>query len=364
MDSPSGRTPGEFHWASTLWHEMSHVYTLTITNSRVPRWFTEGLAVHEETVVSPEWGDRLAPEVIQSIKDKKLLPIAELDRGFVHPKNPMQIGVSYFQAGRICDYITDKFGWDTVLAMLKDFAAGEETPAVIRKELKIEPEEFDKRFLAFVEADTRVTVDHFDEWRKGIKEVAALAKDKDNDGVIKEGLAIRDFYSDYVEAGSIYEFLADAYLAKNDKPAAMAQLDRYVHVGGRDPVLLKRQAQLLADAGKKKEAAEVLERLDYIYPMDNDQHQSLGALWLDQGNLPGAIREFAAVAAHNPIDRAEAHYQLARAYYEDKQSDKAQDEVLASLEAAPAYKPAQKLLLELNAKESTETPTAIPSKKK
>src|SRR5665213_292483 len=32
MDSPSGRPPGEFHWASTLWHEMSHVYILTATN--------------------------------------------------------------------------------------------------------------------------------------------------------------------------------------------------------------------------------------------------------------------------------------------------------------------------------------------
>ena len=42
MDSPSGRKPGSFHWASTLWHEMSHVFTLTTTKHRVPRWFTEG----------------------------------------------------------------------------------------------------------------------------------------------------------------------------------------------------------------------------------------------------------------------------------------------------------------------------------
>ena len=49
MDSPSGAQPGYFHWASTLWHEMSHVFILTATNHRVPRWFTEGLAVHEET---------------------------------------------------------------------------------------------------------------------------------------------------------------------------------------------------------------------------------------------------------------------------------------------------------------------------
>ena len=85
MDSPSGRKPGQFHWASTLWHEMSHVFTLTMTEHRVPRWFTEGLAVHEETAVSPEWGDRLGPDEIAAIKDKKLLPIAELDRGFIHP---------------------------------------------------------------------------------------------------------------------------------------------------------------------------------------------------------------------------------------------------------------------------------------
>src|SRR5882762_6531140 len=64
MDSPSGRTPGSFHWASTLWHEMSHVFVLEATNHRVPRWFTEGMAVYEETAVSPEWGDRLDPTVI------------------------------------------------------------------------------------------------------------------------------------------------------------------------------------------------------------------------------------------------------------------------------------------------------------
>ena len=85
MDSPSGRPPGEFHWASTLWHEMSHVYILTATNHRVPRWFTEGLAVHEETEASPEWGDRMTPDIVAAIRDKKLLPVAELDRGFIRP---------------------------------------------------------------------------------------------------------------------------------------------------------------------------------------------------------------------------------------------------------------------------------------
>ena len=359
MDSPSGRTPGEFHWASTLWHEMSHVFTLSMTNSHVPRWFTEGLAVHEETEVSPEWGDRLNPEDIVAIRDKKLLPIAELDRGFIHPNTPARIVVSYFQAGRICDYITTKFGWDTILAMLRDFGAGDDTPTVVRKELKLEPAEFDKQFFAFVEADTKKTVENFESWTKRLQQVAEMSKAKDYDGVIKEGTAIRDLFPDYVEPGSVYEFLAAAYLAKEKKPEATAELERYEHIGGRNPETLKRLAGLLADAGNKKEAAEVLDRLNYIYPMDNEQHQKLGELWLDMGNATGAIREFRAVAAHNPIDPAEAYYQLARAYNATHQTDQAKDALLSSLEAAPGYRPAQKLLLELSAAETSGTPRDI-----
>jgi cellulose synthase operon protein C len=85
MDSPSGRKPGDFNWASTLWHEMNHVYILTMTNHRVPRWFAEGLAVHEETQASPEWGDRVTPDILLAIRDKKLLPVSDLDRGFIRP---------------------------------------------------------------------------------------------------------------------------------------------------------------------------------------------------------------------------------------------------------------------------------------
>jgi cellulose synthase operon protein C len=348
MDSPSGRKPGTFHWGSTLWHEMSHVFTLTATGHRVPRWFTEGMAVHEETAASPEWGDRLAPDVIAAIKEKKLLPISGLDRGFIHPTGPAQVGISYFQAGRIIDYINGKWGWDTLLGMLKDFGTGTDTPTVVRKNLKIEPEEFDKQFIAFIEADTKTEVTHFEEWKKRMRDVVKSAEAKEWDAVIKEGNAIRDFYPDYVEDHSVYETLAQAYTAKGDKAAAMAQLDKYAKTGGRNPETLKTLAKLLEDAGRKKEAAVVLDSLNTIYPMDPAAHRSLGGLFLDQGNVKGAIREFGAVVARAPLDPAQAHYDLARAYLADRQTEKASEELLNALEAAPGFRPAQKLLLELN----------------
>ena len=351
VDSPSGRPPGQYHWAETLWHEMSHVFTLTATGHRVPRWFTEGMAVHEESATNWEWGDRITPDIIMAIKNKKLLPVTELDRGFVHPTSPTQVIVSYFQGGRICDYINDKWGWDALLAMLHDFGQGEETGAIIRKKLKIEPEEFDKRFIAFVEADTKKIVDNFDEWRKGVKELNELSKNKDYDGVIKLGTTLRDLYPDYVQSGSVYEFLATAYRAKNNKPAAIAELENYVKVGGRGPATIKQLAKDLEEAGDKKEAAAVLERLNYIYPMDREQHQMLGSLWIDQGNVTGAIREFGAVVAANPLDPAQAHYDLARALNLNHQTTLAKDELLAALETAPGFRPAQKLLLEISSTE-------------
>ena len=362
MDSPSGRKPGAFHWDSTLWHEMSHVFTLTVTNSLVPRWFTEGIAVHEETAANPEWGDRITPEILTAIKERQLLPVADLDRGFVHPVSPVQVIVSYYQAGRICDYITEKWGWDTILAMLHDFASQTDTSTVIRKELKIEPADFDNQLRTLIEAENKNTIEHFDQWRTSLKQIAAADKAKDYDTIIKLGAATRDYYPDYVEDGNVYEFLANAYLGKNDKPAAIAELERYMKIGGRNPDSLNQLATLLTAAGNPKEAAAALDRINYIYPMDNELHIKLGALWLDLKNAPGAIREFQAVVGHNPADPAQAHYDLARAYHLNHQDSLAMDELLSSLEAAPGFRAAQKLLLELSGGQN-ET-TAAPLKKR
>jgi tetratricopeptide (TPR) repeat protein len=347
MDSPSGRPPGSFHWASTLRHEMSHVYVLQATNSRVPRWFTEGLAVYEETSSLPDWGDRLDPEAIHAIQHKLLLPVAELDRGFIRPSYPSQVIVSYFQGGKICSYIAEKWGYSKLLDMLHAFAKLESTPDVFQKVLGISTTDFDKEFLAWLDAQTKITTAHFDEWREKLKTMVADERAMKYDDVIKTGTAIRDYYPDYVEAGSVYELLADAYIAKGDKENARKQLQKYNQVGGRSPLLVERLAKLEEESGEPKKAAAALDRLNYIYPEDQELHKQLGDLWLAQNNVSGAIREYQALLALKPLDQATSHYQLAEALRKADRLDQARDEVLLALEAAPGYKPAQKLLLEI-----------------
>jgi len=347
MDSPSGRPPGEFLWASTLWHEMSHVYVLTATNHRVPRWFTEGLAVHEETEASPEWGDRITPDVVVAIREKKLLPVADLDRGFIRPRYPNQVMVSYYEAGRICDYIQERWGADKLLDMVHSFAKLTSTPDVIRQDLGMAPEEFDKQFLAWLDKDVGQTVANFDKWRASVKTLVEQAKNKNYDEVLKQGEEVRRLYPDYIYPANAYEFMAQADLAKGDKQAAAAILTSYEKIGGHNPAALKQLASLLEELGNKAEAAATLDRLNYIYPMEEEPHRHLGDLWFAQNNFTGAIREYAAVVALQPIDKASAQFNLARAYFAAGRKDEAEDHLLASLEAAPGFRPAQKLLLQM-----------------
>ncbi len=348
MDSPSGRKPGSFHWASTLWHEMSHVFVLGATKHKVPRWFTEGLAVHEETAISPDWGDRLDPQMLTAVKQKKLLPVAELDHGFIRPSYHGQVVVSYFQAGRICDYINKKWGFSKLLDMMHSFAEGATTPEVFDKHLGLKTEDFDKEFLGALNAELKPLIDRFDEWRGKVKNIAALAKAGKHDEVIAEGTAIRDVYREYVEAGSVYEFLARAYIAKGDKAKAIEELSRYSRIGGRHPETVTELAKLLEEAGRPKEAAAALERLNFIYPNDEELHRRLGRLYRLAGNHESAVREYLALVAMKPADVAGANFELAQAYRATGKVDEAKDALLSALEAAPGYRPAQKLLLELS----------------
>ena len=57
-----------------------------------------------------------------------------------------------------------------------------------------------------------------------------------------------------------------------------------------------------------------------------------------------------------PLDKASAEFDLAQAYFDAGQEDKAEENVLAALEAAPTYRPAQKLLMQLeDSKKGTNT---------
>ena len=356
MDSPSGRPPGEYHWASTLWHELSHVFTLHLTNHRVSRWFTEGLAVHEETAVNPEWGERVTPQILWALAEKKLLPVSKLDRGFIRPEYPGQIVVSYFQAGRLCDYVNERWGWSKLMEMVQAYTKSEPTVSVIERVLGLKPEEFDEQFFAWLDKHHGASVRGYKDYLKRAPEITKARMEKRHQDALKIATEIKPLFPDYVDKGNVYEAAALSHLALEDKASAARELREYATRGGRNPESLKKLAELEVELGRPAEARAALERLLWIYPVkDEPLHRQLGDLRADAGDWTGAAEEYAAVVALNPTDPATAHYNLARAQHALSRIDEAHEQLLLSLEHAPGFRPAQKLLLEIN-KELSKKP--------
>jgi tetratricopeptide (TPR) repeat protein len=286
--------------------------------------------------------------VLIAIRDKKLLPVTRLDLGFVYPEYPSQVIVSYFQAGSICDFIKTKWGEDKLLEMVHSYAQLKTTSQVIEQDLGLAPEEFDRQYLAWIDQKYGAETAHFDSWREKLKALVAAAQQKQYDAVLQQGPATLAMYPEYVGEANVYELIADADREKGDAKAEAAVLTRYQLEGGQKPAVLKRLATLEESAGNQAEATITLERVNYIYPLkDEDLHRRLGDLLSAQKQHDGAIREYRALVASQPLDRAGAQFSLAQAYFAAGEKDKAQESVLSALETAPGYRPAQKLLLQL-----------------
>ena len=347
MDSPSGRVPGSFHWGTTLWHEMAHVVTLESTNHLVPRWYSEGISVYEEWAADDSWGDRISPDVIKAIEEKKFLPVADLDKGFIRPSYPKQIQISYFQSGLVCKFIAEKWGFGKLVELLRGFGEGKSTADNVEAVLSLPSEEFDTQFNEYVQRETGELVEQLDEWRKLMKQALEAARAKKWEDVIESATKALDAYPQYVEGGNAYAVLSEAYLELGDKEAAVEQLLKYESIGGRNPSRLKKLATLLDEMDRGDEAIEVLEGLLYIAPGDEELHGPLGQWLLDAGRDEEAAREFRSLLALGPVDPASAHFNLARAYHKMEDRPRTRRHLLMSLETAPGYRPAQKLLLEI-----------------
>ncbi len=350
MDSPSGRRPGSFHWGTTLWHEMAHVFTLEATNHLVPRWFSEGISMYEEWEARPNWGEQVSPDFLNAFHEDKLLPVATLDEGFIRPSYPNQVPVSYFQAGLICRMIDREWGPEKLGAMLKEFAKPSVSTAdAVRTALGIEPEEFDTRFTEYLKVYLGPLAEKsgLEKWRKELQKALGAAKEKDWNTVVEIAPAVKEIYPFYVESGNPYVLLSEAYEELGERDKAIAELEQYRDQGGRQPDTLKKLAGWLADAGRRDDSIKTLIDVLYIWPNDEALHVSLGEQLMAAGRSREALREFRAALAMGPIDKAAAHYRLAEAYYKLSDRPQTRRHLLYALEAAPGFRPAQKLLLEI-----------------
>jgi tetratricopeptide (TPR) repeat protein len=167
------------------------------------------------------------------------------------------------------------------------------------------------------------------------------------DEAVRQAQAVMKIYPDYIGRDSAYGLLADIAGSRGDKTAAVRELEAYRDRGGKDPATLKKLAGLEQETGNLKQAQSTLSKLNNVYPLDADPHRQWGSLLLAAGDANGAVREGRAAVALES-DAVEGHYGLAKALQAAHRVKEAKDEVVLALEAAPDYKPAQQLLLQLS----------------
>ncbi|HKP29365.1 MAG TPA: tetratricopeptide repeat protein [Gemmatimonadales bacterium] len=353
MDAPSARPRGEFNFGSTLWHELAHTFTLGTTDHRIPRWFSEGLSVYEERRARTGWGQGLQLSFLAALKQNRLLPVSRLSDGFVRPTYPEQINHAYYQASLVCELVAETRGWQGIRAILDGYRAGGNLEDVYRKALGASPDQFDKEFDAWIRkrfASQLAAIGGGEEdgpfQREMIAGAAFVTAGNKAEAVTRFAKA-RDLFPEFAEDGGPYEQLAALFLEQGNERAAAEQLTRLTALAETNYDANVQLAALLEKLGDQAGATAALERAAWIDPRDQGLHQKLADMHGARGAWRQAARERAAVLALDPVDRAEALYQLAYAWNKAGDRAAAKREVLKALEIAPSFEKAQQLLLEV-----------------
>ena len=354
MDSPSSRSTDEFQWGTTLWHELAHVFTLEATDHLVPRWFSEGVSVLEEWRSGPQPGVRIPLSVYSAMRDDRFLPVATLDQGFLRPAYPDQVLVSYMQAGLVCKYIDEQHGSEKLGQLLLAYRDGLDTPAAIHRVLGLEAPKFDREFERHIANEYGAFLAGLDEWQRSRGELERAIESRSWRRVAELADELIAVYPTYVEIESPWLALAKAQDQLGDPAAALAALRNYWSRGGYDPASLKDLAARLVEQGEAATAIDVLSTVTLVQPLDGELHGTLGDLLLDTARAEEALREYEILLAFDPHDRAAAHLRLARAHSTIGNIELSRQNLLAALDIAPGYRPAQRLLLELKRAEQDQ----------
>jgi tetratricopeptide (TPR) repeat protein len=371
MDSPKALPPGTFQWEATLWHEMAHVYTLQMSNQRVPRWLSEGISAAEEKRARPEWARPNDLEYVTLLNRGETIKLPELNAAFT---DPQRISLAYYQAALLVEHLVELYGDAGVARLVRSYTQGIDTDEALKSALDTDFErlqasfdQFNDRVFGKLRPALRATAKDDELQSMPLIALRAFASENPQSFVgqmalgralLKEELideAVQAFERAAVlvpvarGAASPHGQLAAIAMEKNDRTRAIAELKALLAVDFDNIAAARQLATLLRETGVSDPVTlrPVYERIAAIDPYDAGAHSVLGGLAMQRNEPETAAREFRAVLALGPVDRAAAMTDLAESYLKAGKTAEAKKETLAALEIAPSYERAQGLLLQL-----------------
>ncbi len=126
-------TNAAFNWGMVLSHELAHVFAIQLSRSRVPRWFTEGLAELETAHLRPEWQRHGEIALAAALARGTLEPLEKLSQAFVHARDVTAASTAYLHAAVALDFLERRFGFRKIREALDAFGRGEPVAGVLER---------------------------------------------------------------------------------------------------------------------------------------------------------------------------------------------------------------------------------------
>ncbi|HWO22794.1 MAG TPA: tetratricopeptide repeat protein [Kofleriaceae bacterium] len=299
---------GDINWGMVLWHELAHVFAIQLSNSRVPRWFTEGLSEYETLIARPEWRRENDNDLYGAMLHGTLPSIGALNSEFMQPDQNAVI-VAYYQSAVTIEYLVQTYGFPKIVEALKLFGKGKESPEVLQlitgKPIAVLDAEFRKYLeirLAPYAGTFKLPTRGFDDVTK--HEIAADAAPRD--GKLRASVALAYYYAGDAEKAATAAaaavaldarqpiaryILAEVAMHKGDAPKAQ-KLYRGLAADGFDSSDVRaRLAQLAGAAGDDAEQEKQLCASKKLDPERSYAYQELAQLYDKRGDKKRGLAE-------------------------------------------------------------------------
>jgi tetratricopeptide (TPR) repeat protein len=337
----------------------------------MPRWLSEGISVYEEGKQDPAWSRAITPQVRALILGNELTPLSQLSGAFLAPKSALHVQFAYHESAMAVDFLVQTAGLSALKAVLADLGAGKTINQALPERTQMTLDQLDGAFARFarkeaeavapgvtwedVDLDEDASSTAVSEWLKahpksfrGRQRLAVrLVAEKKWPEAKSALLDLKALYPQYVGPENAYVLLAAVYKQRSDVAAEHAVLEELAMRDGDAAPAFLRLMQLDEAAGAWEGVLKNAYRLLAVNPLIPAPHRHLARAAEHLGRRDEAIAAYRALAQLDETDPAEVHYRLANLLSLAGKRDEARREVLKSLEEAPRFLDAHRLLLDL-----------------
>jgi len=369
--SPASHGDHPSNWEAVLWHEFCHVVTLSKTRNKMPRWLSEGISVYEEGCQDPTWGTKLNPRFRAMILGSELTPLSRLSSAFLGAKSSLHLQFAYYESSLAVDFLVRSFGLPVLKDVLDDLGAGQTINETLPRRTKTTLEELDRSFAKFAQerarsvaplltweepdlpegADSTALAGWLDKHPKsfwGWRRLGARLVTEEKWERAREVLErLKALYPDYVGPENAYMLLANVHRHLSNPSAERDVLDELAARDGDASAAYLRLIEIDLAAKDWQGLTKNAQRLLAVNPLVASPHRALARAAEELGERDVAVAAYRATALLDDTDPAAVHYHLARLLDQSGKNDEARREVLKSLEEAPRFLDAHRLLLEL-----------------